>query len=122
MSLRPRLMSLLVRPTPPPTWLGVVVAAGCITAETLLVFVLRRLAPENTFGALFLLGVLVVSAGWELRLAVITTLASALAYIYFHLAPNGGFMPLEECAGGRDLRTHRVPGERPCRPGAPARR
>lgn len=95
MSLRPRLMSLLVRPTPPPTWLGVVVAAGCITAETLLVFVLRRLAPENTFGALFLLGVLVVSAGWELRLAVITTLASALAYIYFHLAPNGGFMPSE---------------------------
>lgn len=95
MSLRPRLMSLLVRPTAPPTWLGVVVAAGCITAETLLVFVLRRLAPENTFGALFLLGVLVVSAGWELRLAVITTLASALAYIYFHLAPNGGFMPLE---------------------------
>jgi signal transduction histidine kinase len=93
-TLRAGLMSLLVHPTAPPLWLGVAVAAGCIAAETLLVFALRRVAPENTFGALFLLGVLVVSAGWGFGLAVMTTMASALAYIYFHLAPEGGFMPV----------------------------
>ncbi|MGV9800313.1 sensor histidine kinase [Mycobacterium sp. NPDC003449] len=89
-------MALVVHPTSPPLWLGIVVAAVFIAAETLLVFALRRMAPENTFGALFLFGVLVVSAGWGLGLAVTTTLASALAYIHFHLAAAGGLLPIEE--------------------------
>lgn len=59
-------MSLLVRPTTPPLWLGAVavVAASFIVAETLLVRLLMRIAPGNTFGAVFLLGVVVVSARW----------------------------------------------------------
>jgi hypothetical protein len=59
-----RLVAMLLRPTAPPLWLGLVVAAVFITAETVLVYRLRELASENAFGALFLLGVLVVSAGW----------------------------------------------------------
>ena len=86
-------MSLLVRPTTPPLWLGVVVAAFFIAAESGLVYLLERLAPENTFGALFLLGVLVVSARWGFGLAVATTLASALVYVYFHLQTEGSFLP-----------------------------
>ena len=86
-------MSLLVRPTTPPLWLGLVVAAFFIAAESVLVYVLERLAPENTFGALFLLGVLVVSARWGFGLAVATTLASALVYVYFHLQTEGGLLP-----------------------------
>ena len=40
--MRARLMSLLVRPTTPPLWLGAVVAASFIVAETLLVRLLMR--------------------------------------------------------------------------------
>lgn len=92
-SLRARLLAFVVRPVAPPVWLGVVVAVAFITAETLLVDQLRRIAPENAFGALFLLGVLVVSAGWGFRLAVATSLASALVYVYFHLQTDGVLMP-----------------------------
>ncbi len=94
MSLPARLLALVVRPTAPPLWLGIVVAAVFITAETLLVYGLRQIEPENAFGALFLLGVLVVSAAWEFRLAVATSLASALVYVYFHLESSGSFLPM----------------------------
>jgi signal transduction histidine kinase len=93
-SLRARLLALVVRPTAPPVWLGIVVAAAFITAETLLVYLLRQVAPENAFGAIFLLGVLVVSAAWGFRLAVATSLASALVYVYFHLETTGAFVPM----------------------------
>ena len=49
-------MSLLVRPTASPQWLGLVVAASFIVAETILVRLLMVVAPGNTFGA--------VSARW----------------------------------------------------------
>src|SRR5215208_7874632 len=94
-SMYARLLAFVVRPTAPPLWLGIVVAAAFITAETLLVYRLKQLAPENAFGALFLLGVLVVSAGWGFRLAVGTSLASALVYVYFHMDTSGAFMPLQ---------------------------
>lgn len=88
-----RLLKLLLRPTAPPLWLGVVVAVAFIGLETLLVFQLKRVAPENTFGAVFLLGVLVVSAGWGFGLAVATSLASALVYVYFHLEGTDTLVP-----------------------------
>ncbi|WP_245905961.1 sensor histidine kinase [Mycolicibacterium palauense] len=59
-------------------------ALGFIGAEIAVVHLLKRIAPDNAFGALFLLGVLVVSAGWGFGLAVATSLASALAYVWFH--------------------------------------
>ena len=92
-SLHARLLALVVRPTAPPLWLGIVVAVLFITAETLLVHRLQKIAPENAFGALFLLGVLVVSAGWGFRLAVATSVASALVYVYFHMETTRTFIP-----------------------------
>jgi signal transduction histidine kinase len=91
--LNARLLALVVRPTSPPVWLGIVVAAAFIGTETLLVHQLQRIAPENAFGVLFLVGVLVVSAGWGFRLAVATTLASAAVYVQFHMETNGTFIP-----------------------------
>ena len=61
-----RVLALLVRPTAPPMWLGLVVAAAAIAAiaaETLLVVVLRSLAPMDTLGVVYLLGALVVAIG-----------------------------------------------------------
>ena len=88
-------MSLLVRPTAPPRWLGLVVAASFIVAETILVRLLMVVAPGNTFGAVYLLGVLVVSARWGFGLSAMTTLASTLAYGYVHFADEGSFLPTE---------------------------
>lgn len=88
-----RLLKLVLRPTSPPLWLGIVVAVGFIGLETLLVFELKRVAPMNAFGAIFLLGVLVVSAGWGFGLAVATSLASALAYLYVHLEGADSLAP-----------------------------
>jgi K+-sensing histidine kinase KdpD len=85
-------MSLLVGPTPPPLWIGFVAAASLIVGQTLLVRLLMWIAPGNTFGAVYLLGVLVVSARWGLGLSVMTTLASALAYVYIHFGGDGSYI------------------------------
>ncbi len=92
---RTRLTSLLVRPTAPPRWLGLLVAASFIVVETVLVRVLMGVAPGNTFGVVYLLGVLVVSARWGFALSALTTLASTLAYAYVHFVNEGSFHPTE---------------------------
>jgi signal transduction histidine kinase len=83
--LRARLLAMVLRPTARPLGWGIVVAVTFLAAETLVVLYLTRVAPENAFGAIFLLGVLVVSAGWNIGLAIATSLASTLVYLYFHL-------------------------------------
>src|SRR5262245_42780225 len=88
-----RLASIFVRPTAPPVWLGIVAATAVIALESLVVHLLRRIAPESTFGAIFLLGVLLISAGWGFGLAVATTVASTMVYVYFHLEKTGHFLP-----------------------------
>ncbi len=101
--VRGRLMAVLVRPTAPPLWLGVAVAAVLIAVETLVVHLLRQEMPESTFGAIFLFGVLLVSAGWGLGLAVTMTLASTLVYVYVHLGMNGGHLPVTVAEWGAIL-------------------
>jgi len=76
------LFARVVRATAPPLWLGVVVAAAFIGAEAALVRWLHTLAPQNAYGALFLLGVLVVSAAWDFGLAAGTSVASAWTYVF----------------------------------------
>jgi signal transduction histidine kinase len=84
-TLRGRLVAMVVRPQARPLGWGIVVATGFLLAETLTVLYLTRVAPENAFGAIFLLGVLVVSAGWHVGLAIATSIASTLVYLYFHM-------------------------------------
>ena len=75
-----RIMSLLVRPTPPPIWLGLVAAAALIGLETVVVVLLKQLAPTMAFGTVYLLGVLLVGMAWGFGLASITALVSAVAF------------------------------------------
>lgn len=84
----------MLRPTAPPVGIGIAVAAGCIAAESLAVHALQQVAPESTFGTVFLLGVLVVSAGWGYRLSVATSLVTALVYVHFHMETHGAVMPI----------------------------
>jgi signal transduction histidine kinase len=90
-----RVLSLLVRPAAPPMWLGVLVAAAAICAETLLMSVLRHFAPMETFGVIYLLGALIVAIGWGTGLAAATSLVSAFAYGYFRDWPNDAFDPTD---------------------------
>ncbi len=89
------MLALLVRPTAPPMSLGSAVAAVAISAETLLVVVLRSLAPMDTFGVVYLLGALVVAIGWGTGLAAVTSVVSALCFGYFRDWPNDSFDPTD---------------------------
>ena len=91
---RSRLASLLTRPSPP-LWLGIVVAAVLILGETVLVELLGRVGPRMIFGAVYLLGVLVISFGWGIGLSVVTTLVSAVVYLEIHLATGNGLLPAD---------------------------
>jgi len=83
---------VLVRPQPLPFGVGITVAAAFIIIETLLVYWLQQMGSDKSFRALFLLGVVVVSAACGFRLAVATTLVSAFVYVYFHLDPGGSIV------------------------------
>src|ERR1700736_271318 len=82
-------MPLLVRPTPPPLWRGLVAAAALIGVETVVVVLLKHLAPTMAFGTVFLLGVLLVGTVWGFGLAAITALVSAVAFDYCRSWPDG---------------------------------
>ncbi|HEX9497256.1 MAG TPA: DUF4118 domain-containing protein [Mycobacterium sp.] len=91
--MRARLLSLLLRPTATPVGLGLVVAVVLIVAETLLLYPLKQMAPANSLGVVYLLGVVVVSIGWGFWLAAATSVVSALAFDWFHIPPDWGFTP-----------------------------
>lgn len=86
--MRARLITLLLRPTTPPVWLGLVVAVSFIVAETGVVLLCMRVAPGDAFGTVYVLGVLVVSTVWGFGLATATSVASALAFDYFRGWPG----------------------------------
>jgi signal transduction histidine kinase len=74
---------------PLPLSVGVAVASAFIIVETVFVAWFQDAGSEKSFRALFLLGVLVISAAWRFGLALATTLVSAAIYFYFHLDHGG---------------------------------
>ena len=92
--MRPSFVSLLMRPTAPPIWLGIVVAASLIVIETVAVVYLRQLTGKP-FGTLYMVSVLVVSTVWGFGLSAITSVFSAMAYAYFRTYPHLHFGPTE---------------------------
>jgi two-component system sensor histidine kinase KdpD len=68
---------------------GVVVAALSVSAITALIYPLRQVSAASSNGVLYLLAVLLVSTVWGLRLGILTSVASALAFNFFHLPPTG---------------------------------
>ena len=92
--MRPTVVSLMMRPTAPPIWLGIAVAASLIVVETFAVVYLKRLTGQP-FGTLYMIDVLVVSTIWGFGLSAITSLFTALAYTYFRNWPHTHFGPWE---------------------------
>src|SRR6476646_7726330 len=92
--MRPSFVSLMMRPTAPPIWLGIVVAASLLVLETVAVVYLKQLTGQP-FGTLYMVDVLVVSTVWGFGLSAFTSVVTALAYTYFRNWPHTHFGPWE---------------------------
>ncbi len=95
----PRLWGWLTLPfrpgAPPSATLGILVGVGFLVSETVAALLLRQIAPTERMGTIYLLGILVVSAIWGLRLAVLTSIASAITFDYVRDWPNGHVLSVE---------------------------
>jgi two-component system sensor histidine kinase KdpD len=81
----------MVERAQPSRLLGLLVAVLSVVATTALIYPLRQVVPAVSTGVLYLLGVLLVSTRWGLWLGVVTSLASAAAFNFFHIPPTGRF-------------------------------
>lgn len=75
----------------PPVWLGVLLAALAVTLATAIVYPLKQVAPAVSLSVVYLPAVLLVSVYWGLALGLLTSLASAAAFNFFHIPPVGRF-------------------------------
>jgi two-component system sensor histidine kinase KdpD len=71
--------------------LGLLAAVAGVTAITLLIYPLRTAAPAVSLGVAYLLVVLLVSTYWGFWLGLLTSIASAAAFNWFHIPPTGEF-------------------------------
>jgi two-component system sensor histidine kinase KdpD len=72
---------------PPPAWLGLPATLGAIVAGTLIVYPLKSIAPVVSLGVVYLPAILLISIVWGLRLGLLASVASAVAFNYFQLPP-----------------------------------
>jgi two-component system sensor histidine kinase KdpD len=72
---------------PPPTWLGLLAVLVAVVVGTLLVYPLKSVAPVASLGVVYLPAILLTSTVWGLRLGLLASLASAIAFNYFQLPP-----------------------------------
>jgi two-component system sensor histidine kinase KdpD len=77
----------------------VLVAAFAVAAATAAIYPLKAVAPAVSLSVVYLPAVLLVSAYWGLALGLVTSVASAAAFNFFHIRPVGQFT----IANGRDL-------------------
>jgi two-component system sensor histidine kinase KdpD len=70
---------------------GALVAVVCLALATILIYPLAQVAPVVSLSVVYLPAVVVVSAYWGLRLGLVTAVASAAAFNFFHLPPVGTF-------------------------------
>ncbi|MBV9165628.1 MAG: DUF4118 domain-containing protein [Solirubrobacterales bacterium] len=75
----------------PPLWLGLAAAALAVAVATAAIYPLKGVAPAVSLGVVYLPAVLVISAYWGFALGLLTSLASAAAFNFFHIPPVGRF-------------------------------
>jgi two-component system sensor histidine kinase KdpD len=77
--------------TRPRLVLGIAVAVATVGAATLAIGLLKQIAPVVSLSVVYLPAVLLVSTYWGVWLGLVTALASAAAFNFFHLPPAGRF-------------------------------
>jgi K+-sensing histidine kinase KdpD len=71
----------------PPAWLGLLATLVAVVAGTLLVYPLKSVAPVVSLGVVYLPAILLISIVWGLRLGLLASLASAIAFNFFQIPP-----------------------------------
>lgn len=75
----------------PSARIGLAVAAGAVILATAAIYPLKTIAPVVSLSVVYLPAVLLISAYWGLLMGLLTSVASATAFNFFHLPPVGGF-------------------------------
>jgi two-component system, OmpR family, sensor histidine kinase KdpD len=70
---------------------GLIAAVVTVLLATLAIYPLKSIAPAVSLSVVYLPAVLVIAAYWGLGLGLLTSLASAAAFNWFHLPPTGRF-------------------------------
>ncbi len=85
--MRGREWSLRLGGEPPPLWLGLLATLGAVAASTLVVYLLKPISPVVSLGVVYLPAILAISIFWGLRLGLLASLASVVAFNFFHIPP-----------------------------------
>lgn len=72
---------------PPPAWLGLLATLAAVAAGTLFVYPLKSAAPVVSLGVVYLPAILLISIVWGLRLGLLASVASAVAFNFFQIPP-----------------------------------
>ncbi|MFB9839315.1 DUF4118 domain-containing protein [Actinoallomurus acaciae] len=67
---------------------GILVAAVCLTVETLIGIGLSRFVPVQSLGVLYLVGLVLVTSLWGLGLGLVMAVASTVVFDYFLVPPR----------------------------------
>jgi two-component system sensor histidine kinase KdpD len=81
---------------PPPVWLGLLATVAAVAASTLIVYPLKSVAPVVSLGVVYLPGILLISIVWGLRLGLLASVVSALAFNFFQIPPLHRFTIADE--------------------------
>jgi two-component system sensor histidine kinase KdpD len=81
---------------PPAAWIGLLATVAAVAAGTLIVYPLKSVAPVVSLGVVYLPGILLISIVWGLRLGLLASLASALAFNFFQIPPLHRFTIADE--------------------------
>jgi two-component system, OmpR family, sensor histidine kinase KdpD len=71
--------------------MGLLAATAAVTLATLAIYPLKSVAEPVSLSVVYLPAVLVIAAYWGLTLGLLTSIASAAAFNFFHLPPLGKF-------------------------------
>ena len=82
---------LLLREPPRSRALGLGIAIGAVALCTVAIYPLKTIAPAVSLGVVYLLAVIGISIFWGRRLGLLTAVASAAAFNFFHIPPVGRF-------------------------------
>jgi K+-sensing histidine kinase KdpD len=72
---------------PPSAWAGLPAMLVAVAVGTLIVYPLKSVAPVVSLGVVYLPAILLISIVWGLRLGLVTSLLSAIAFNFFQIPP-----------------------------------
>jgi len=81
---------------PPAAWIGVAATLGAVAAGTALIYPLKSVAPVVSLGIVYLPAILLISIVWGLRLGLLASVASAVAFNFLQIPPLHRFAIAEE--------------------------